>query len=67
MLVHTIERRPVIVRPVPSHYGKESVHHNDVLRHRAKARRLWRHVGRRLSAPHFAPAHRNARMDSSED
>lgn len=38
---------------LPSAFGREAVHHNDVLANRAKARRLWRMLSRRLSGPHF--------------
>jgi len=65
MLSHSIENRPAVIRPIPSHYGREPVHQNDVLRHRAKARRLWAYIARRPSAPHFAPAHRSARIQDS--
>jgi hypothetical protein len=32
---------------IPSHFGSDPVHHNDVLRNRAKARKLWRMMSRR--------------------
>jgi hypothetical protein len=41
---------PAINPPIPSHYGREPVHQNDVLRNRSKARKLWKLLSRRLSA-----------------
>jgi hypothetical protein len=39
-----------VTEGIPSHYGREPVHQNDVLRNRSKARKLWKLLGRRLSA-----------------
>lgn len=36
---------------IPTHIGQERVHQNEVLSNRAAARRLWRALARRLSAP----------------
>lgn len=35
---------------IPSHIGQERIHQNDVLTYRAKARKLWRKIARRLSS-----------------
>lgn len=41
MIRHTLDREPSRTFPIPTHYGQVPVHHNDVLRQRAIARRLW--------------------------
>ena len=46
MLRHSLDRHPSRSFPVPSHYGALRVHHNDVLRIRAAAVRLWRKLQR---------------------
>ena len=62
MLTHSLDRSvPAHISAIPSHYGKENIHHNDVLKLRAAARRMWKRLQRKMLQPHF-PNHRNARL-----